>query len=753
MDNFETPYEDESSFVQCTVCDKFMKGETLYKIHLTTPGHRKKEDVLVASGFAVRRPRIPEIEDIVQYLDYMKLDEPIIGLNYLEELPCDDQQASPKYTCKLCHQKANLLEMVHHVIGRKHRQKYVELKRPDLVTWNSQSIITHGGKIVRARAEIIERQDGRGTPVLMAKKGIEGRLNTSRVPPRQKQNRDRNILQSLTQRNVPSLLPGLMDYRDEHSHPGRCPPDTTPFRPEDTYMLDRDRPMYPQEDTLEEELQRADHRESHMYRREYRDPDYRTEYKEEYVEDPQRRAAPEPGGDRRYESRQEMPHGQAQHVEYYPDKSPPYRKPFPERDPLKEFYTEEVRRRGRARSEYSPSQPVHPEDDERRCSLDRESGRRESMNGAGRQGSSEPEAKRRSFPTTMESDQTPEGRLFHFVRDYRHEMREPYQEEAVAKPGQSRTGTLTSQRQVEATRAMSDIPEPFRRFLKGTANDEGHGKRKRKSRFSDATAEEAETTKEMFSDEYGPPNPKFGGRPRPVHGTQHPDRYMESQSLRHTESSQRDGSESGDVFDMLKNIEIENTDEADFLKNKLCDLLKEFKTKKSEKAVQNSHGRVAISKNYNSFSPDPELSPKHQYDTTHREDSDLRRPEDMYFKEDHRGRGWRQHEPTPEKQLNEYHHPVRGEPGQSNRRRYEEVFGWPRTQHASHPDEPARYPDRFEEPMHPLDYPHAPEEFRDSQSSPPPLRMERGHGMDMGLRYSKNLDKITSTLLELVARK
>ena len=39
-----------------------------------------------------------------------------------------------------------------------------------------------------------------------------------------------------------------------------------------------------------------------------------------------------------------------------------------------------------------------------------------------------------------------------------------------------------------------------------------------------------------FSDEYAPPNPKFGSRPRPVsvplgpemHGTQHPDFYMES---------------------------------------------------------------------------------------------------------------------------------------------------------------------------------------------------------------------------------
>ncbi|XP_044027958.1 uncharacterized protein si:ch211-13c6.2 isoform X2 [Siniperca chuatsi] len=728
MDNIETPYDDEAEFIECKVCDKSIRGNTLYKIHLTTPGHIKKEDVVVAAGLAVRQHTLPVFEDIVQYLDYMKLDEPIIGLNYLDEVPCNDPQAGPRYTCRLCHQTANLQEMVRHLIGRKHRQKYVELKRPDLVTWDKQSIVTQGGKIIRARAVIIERQDGRGTPLLMAKKGMEGKLNISRVPPKHKQNGDRNISQSLTQRDMSSHLPELNDHKDKYSHRGRYPPNTPQFHSEDPYMLNRDRQIYQREDSLshdrmEEKLWRANEK----YSPEYMDADYRR-YEEEYVEDPQRRAVLGLGGVPRYDSSAEMPHGQAQHVEYYPEEAPPYRRPYPERDPLKEFYSEEVRR-GRVRSaENKPSQPVFPEGDNHRWSLDRESGRHDSMNIAGRQGSSEPEAKRRSFPTPIESDRS-RDHLCNMIRDYCHEMREPHQEEAVSNPGPSRTGPPTSQRGVEVTRAISDIPEPFRRFLKGAANDEGHGKRKRKSRFSDATAEEVETTKEMFSDEHGPPNPKFGGHPRPVsaplrpeiYGTQHPDLYIESQSAHHTESYQRGRSESEGVFDMLRN----------------------------------SQGRV-ISKDYNSLKPDPELSPRRQYEKILREDSDLRRPEDTYFKEDHRGRDWKQHEHIPDERLQEYHHPVRGEPRHSNRSRYEEVFGWPdmsRTPHATHPDEPARYPERFQEPMHPCDYRPAAEEFLDSHSSAPPLHIERGPRMDRGPRYSNNLDKITSTLLELVARK
>ncbi|XP_041811955.1 uncharacterized protein si:ch211-13c6.2 isoform X2 [Chelmon rostratus] len=694
----------------------------------------------------------------------MKLDEPIIGLNYLDEVPCNDPQAGPRYTCRLCHQTANLPEMVRHVIGRKHRQKYLELKRPDLVTWDKQSIISQGGKIIRARAEIIERQDGRGNPLLMAKKGKEGKFNMSTVPPRQRQDRAGNVSQSLTQRDVPSHQPQLKDYQDEFSHQGRYPPGhsgTPPFHSEDPYMLSRDRQLHDREDAFSHGRMQEELREKNMYRPEYKHPDYRREYEAEYVEDPQRRAVLEPGGVPMYDSRVEIPRGQAQHVEYYSEETPPDRRPYPERDLLKEFYSEEVRR-GRVRSaEYQPAQPAYPEGDNHRWSVDRESGRHDSVNRAGRQGSSEPEAKRRSFPTPVESDWS-RDRLFNMNSDYCHDTREPHQEDAVANSGPSRTGSLNFQRQAEVTRSLSDIPEPFRRFLKGATKDEGHSKRKRKSRFSDATAEEVETTKEMFSDEYAPPNLMFGGHPRPVraplrpeiHGIQHSDLRTESQGPHHTESYQRGGCESAGVFDLLKNIEIENAEEADFLKNKLCDLLKEFKTKKLEKAGQNSLGRAVISKDYNSLKPDSELSPRHQYETMQREDSDLRHPGDLYFKEDHRGRGWNQRERTPDERF----HPVRGEPRHPNlnRSRYEEVFGLPEmplTPRATRADEPERYSERFQESRHPQNVQPAAGEFLDSRSSAPPLHVDRGHRIDRGPRYSSNLDKITSTLLELVARK
>lgn len=320
----------------------------------------------------------------------------------------------------------------------------------------------------------------------------------SLVPPREKQNRIRNIPQRSPHRNVPPLLTEFNDICNEYSNRAKHPtgyPNTQSFHPDEP-DLNRDRHLYQRDDPLrrnymEEDLHWADYRENDLYRREYMDPDNCRKNDE----DPHNLSAPravlEPGCVPMYDYREEMSQGEAQHVEYYPDMAPPYRRPYPENDPLKEFYSEEVRRRRSA--EYQPSQRVY-QDDEHQWSLERESGRHDSLIRSGRQGSSEPEAKRGGIPIPVESDQS-QDHLFNIIRDYRQDRREMHQEDAMSSPGPSRTGASTSHRQV--TRTMSDIPEPFRRFLKGDNSDERQSKRKRKSRFSDATAEEVEMTKEM----------------------------------------------------------------------------------------------------------------------------------------------------------------------------------------------------------------------------------------------------------------
>lgn len=75
------------------------------------------------------------------------------------------------------------------------------------------------------------------------------------------------------------------------------------------------------------------------------------------------------------------------------------------------------------------------------------------------------------------------------------------------------------------------------------------------------------------------------------------------------------------------------------------------------------------------------------------------------------------------------------------------------TPHTNRLDEPPFYPERFPESLPSRDYQPPVGEFFDSHSSAPPLHMDQESRMPRGPRYSNNLDKITSALLELVARK
>ncbi|XP_023673404.2 uncharacterized protein [Paramormyrops kingsleyae] len=152
---------DDISFILCEVCNAKIRGETQYKIHLTENQHLKKEDALIARGLFRREKPLPKWTSISQYIDYLQLDEPIIGLQHLVEV--DSSGPGLRYLCRLCFTEADLPGITNHILSRKHRQKYLVTNRPDLVTWNVNNV-NQLGKLVRAKAEVVERQDGRGLP-------------------------------------------------------------------------------------------------------------------------------------------------------------------------------------------------------------------------------------------------------------------------------------------------------------------------------------------------------------------------------------------------------------------------------------------------------------------------------------------------------------------------------------------------------------------------------------------------------------
>ncbi|MGH0168889.1 UNVERIFIED_CONTAM: hypothetical protein FKN15_061941 [Acipenser sinensis] len=60
-----------------------------------------------------------------QYLKNTKLNEPVIGLQYVAEFRSPNDELPPHYLCKLCKVKAKQLGFVTHITGWKHRYNYM----------------------------------------------------------------------------------------------------------------------------------------------------------------------------------------------------------------------------------------------------------------------------------------------------------------------------------------------------------------------------------------------------------------------------------------------------------------------------------------------------------------------------------------------------------------------------------------------------------------------------------------------------
>lgn len=660
------------------------------------------------TGKIPRQQCVPVFEDIIQYLEYLKLDEPIVGLSCLEEIPNDSSDISDiKYTCTLCKVFAYLPEAVQHVIGRKHRQRFLETYRPDLISWDSSRPQTISGKIVRARAEVAERQDGQGMPKL-----LPGKLTTQ--------------LYSRGSSDTKDMGPNIPTFGSYSKTSGR--------QESDDYAQRK------YEDNFSTRVP-LDGREIFTDRYEQD----RDELGYSSVRDYEHKGSGDFSPVLGHQDQDRRQYGHSQQ-EVYTDA---FRKP-PQKDALKEFYTEELRREQLAKAQKWPN--------------DNGSHQHENTN-----------IPREVGPRVSESSySTSDGKNTHNYRlDYKHGPSTGRPHESLSSFGQSR---VSPTRPIDGIRSrkLADIPDPFMRFLKGESSNEVSKERKRKSRFSDATAEELQTAHERLADEHGPSNPKFASlgpairelkkrRTDPPSGLKQADIYQMDPLPECSESA-------GDIFEMLKNIEIDNEDEANFLKDRICNVLREFKARKAEKAAQTRPGRVV--KDYGNMRSVTLQHTPDRYERIQRENEDNRRVEEPYDcpRQD------RYDEPMLDEDYQQRKYPVPPEAKYSTRKAYRDEKTWPNTNQPQHapgydvsdlgsdltnpgynmPVPAVDYKmaapihEMFQEPLRPRDY-QSNDNFPNYQSSP--LHVERGSRMNRPPQYSRNLDKITSTLLELVKRK
>lgn len=291
---------------------------------------------------------------------------------------------------------------------------------------------------------------------------------------------------SLVRRGAALHLPSLMDFKIDHAPRGDCvskQPNKSSFHQEDSYGLEQDYKDTNSWRRFEENVQitiKTDHRERDGYKQAHGDPHYRINYKEQYEQAEQRAVVLKPHISN-CDSRLEVRLGRSQ--SYSRDESCVEEatnwRGYPETDPLDILRTEE---KGIEHGQSSIYKLLYPNDDSCQWSWDR------------KRGSREPESIRRSFSKGVERDQSRELLVNDPLMED-HNIGEPYTE--AAKPGLSRPGLSNFERKGDVPRFMDDIPEPFKRFLKGRRYDIEQGKRKRKSRFSDASIEEVAKIRRM----------------------------------------------------------------------------------------------------------------------------------------------------------------------------------------------------------------------------------------------------------------
>ncbi|XP_067268146.1 uncharacterized protein si:ch211-13c6.2 isoform X2 [Chanodichthys erythropterus] len=515
MSDLLTVYDDDqaNTFIDCMICDKRIRGETHYKIHVTTVQHLKKEEALAAQGKIPIQPPLPEWTDIIEYLQYLKLDEPIIGLSSLRQIEdhvTDDGKTVLKYRCRMCAVDMDLFSMVAHIVGRKHRQKYLELKRPDLVTWHDNAQ-KQPGLVARAKAAVVEKQEGWGTPVALRR-------------------------------------------------------DFTNYKGRDLQSSVHEQPYYGRDSSRKSPLAKDIHKQAYL--EEHGRPYYTGEKYDQYDRpnpDDAIHQQSYPGGNRHQKSYEEADiRGRVPRGDNYPEREM-HTRPYADQGGrrLREDYEEVVAQGQFSRGDRHMS--IDVQENAYNEGLPRNRFNDKDLR-IQRPGESEYQAEQmegRRYATYEEKNPATNpmpmhGRSFH-DEQRRGTVREMHR------------GTWDNANEMQGYPHMFEPRDP-----RAYSQEAIPAKKKKKSRFSDATAEEIALAHMRHTNKSTQKENPRGGQfrekpPPPSFNNQ----FVDPGSTSHLDPKHEN------VLDILSDIQIENMDDARFLKEKLCTVLKEFQAKKT----------------------------------------------------------------------------------------------------------------------------------------------------------------------------
>ena len=142
----------------CKVCHIDCQSDNALQSHLNGKNHAKKlrnlglekvVDKNIATKPSTRMPKFVFLAHKIQ----ANPDEPVIGLQYIEEFLTETNQAinEPRYSCNLCVMTGEVNPTWSHLIGSKHRLKYMEMKLSMQVNNNDKTEIAEAAYSVEQR--------------------------------------------------------------------------------------------------------------------------------------------------------------------------------------------------------------------------------------------------------------------------------------------------------------------------------------------------------------------------------------------------------------------------------------------------------------------------------------------------------------------------------------------------------------------------------------------------------------------------
>ncbi|XP_041100924.1 uncharacterized protein LOC121312964 isoform X2 [Polyodon spathula] len=139
----------------CKACQLKCNNYMQLKSHLKGAKHRARVEAIAKNAKKWR--------SLEQYLKNTKLNEPVIGLQYVVEFRSPNDELPPHYLCKLCEVKAKQLGFVTHITGWKHRYNYMKKKHADMVPFDETQVKdARMHKTIKDKAELVEHLEGRG---------------------------------------------------------------------------------------------------------------------------------------------------------------------------------------------------------------------------------------------------------------------------------------------------------------------------------------------------------------------------------------------------------------------------------------------------------------------------------------------------------------------------------------------------------------------------------------------------------------